>query len=355
MPVIRGNNSGALITAERNTTIRGVHLDDAGTGVALDLGTAFQGLAGHATASSITIEDCKISDMTAGGIRISSTNNLGFGTGNARSFDIRVRRSFLSRNLAAAILSEVIGPATGTLAVSLNVTDNVLNDNSDGIRLRAEGRGTDTGQVRLFYAGSIFNNLIMSGSNGMNLLAVNGGEVGRGSDPVVISQNTISGNNFHGINAEAQNGASGDSRVTVALRGNIIANNGGAGYQEFIGEATPANVLMNLFFQNVEGHFRDENMSLQTAASLNSQLVNAVSNRVGNPAFVSGEFWFGGVLYNGGEGNFFLRQGGSSAPSVAVDAGPTSVATAGLANRSTRTDFAPDTGIVDIGFHYRIP
>jgi hypothetical protein len=73
---------------------------------------------------------------------------------------------------------------------------------------------------------------------------------------------------------------------------------------------------------------------------------------VGDPRFEPGTFPYAGTQVSTAEAGFFLRQGGAQA-SAALDAGPVTAAAAGLANHTTRTNLAADTGVVDIGFHYR--
>jgi hypothetical protein len=350
MPVIRGATGVPLLTVDRNVTLRGLQLDGGQHIVALDLGTALQGLAGDGTTAQVTIEDCKIAGGSQGAIRITSPDTLAFGNGNARVMSLTIRRNWFTNNLGGNIVSEVLGGATGTLAVSLDISDNVING-SDGIRLQARGRGSAAQPARTFYTGRVFNNLIFGGGTGITLDALDGGEVGRLADPLAIEQNTVSGSGVNAIVAEAHDN---NSRVRVALVANIIANSTRAGYLEFSARATPSAVRNNLFFQNGQGHVVTPTAQVTTAAGLNGAPVNGSNNIVADPLFEVGSFRFSIVEINSGEGNFFLRQG-TSGTSPAVNAGPTSATTAGLANRSTRIDYAADAGIVDIGFHYRNP
>ena len=350
MPVIRGANSVPLLMIERNVTLRGLQLDGGQNIVAVDLGTAFQGQAGHGTASAVTIEDCKIAGGRQGAIKITSPDTLAFGDGNARIFSLVIRRNWFDNNFGGNIVSEVTGPATGTLALSLDISDNVLHG-TDGIRLQARGRGSAAQPARTFYTGRVFNNLIFGGGTGLSLDALDGGEVGRMDDPVAVRHNTISGSTVNAVVAEAHDN---NSRVRVALTANIIANSARAGYLEFSARTTPSEVRNNVFFQNGQGHVVTPTVAVTTAAGLNGAPVNGLNNLVADPRFEVGSFRFSIVQINSGEGNFFLRQGGQT-PSPAVDAGPNSATAAGLANRSTRTDYTSDTGVVDVGFHYWNP
>jgi hypothetical protein len=274
---------------------------------------------------------------------------LAFGNGNARTFSLIVRRNWFDNNFGDAIRSEVTGPDTGTLAMSVDVSDNVMN--RSGIHLQARGRGPAAQPVRTFYTGRLFNNLIFSAVNGILLDALDGGEVGRMEDPLAIRHNTIDGSTVNGITADAQDN---NSRVRIALTANIIANSARAGFLEFRARTEPSEVRSNLFFGNAQGHVVTTTATATTAGALNGAPFNGSSNVVADPRFEVGSFRFSINQINSGEGNFFLNQGAQN-PSPAVNAGPISATDAEMASRSTRTDYAPDTGLVDIGFHYRNP
>jgi hypothetical protein len=348
MPRLRGRDDAPLITLERNTTLRGLQLDGGQQVVRIEAGTALQGLAGHATASEVRIEDCKISNALQGGIRLTGT--VAAPATQVRILGLVIRRNWMTNNAGGAIVSEPIGPQAGVLALSLDISDNVIMNQREGIRLRAEGRGETAEPARTFYTGRVFNNVVSGGRTGFTLEAVGGGEVGRTDDALVVGHNTISGAEIHAIVAEAQDNV---SRVRVALTANILANSG-SGYTEFSARTSPASVRNNLFFQNGT-HFRKDaggGQNVNTAAGLNGAPVNGTANLIADPRFEVGSFRFNGGQFNSGEGNFFLRQGGANA-SPAVNAGPNPADDAGLATRTTRTDYAADTGVVDIGFHYR--
>jgi hypothetical protein len=61
------------------------------------------------------------------------------------------------------------------------------------------------------------------------------------------------------------------------------------------------------------------------------------------------------LFTKGPHGQFYLSQTGAGQleQSPCVDAGGNTSVFYGLASRTTRTDGSPDTGTVDIGFHYR--
>ncbi len=314
------------------------------------MGVLLQGLAGRVTDTAVTIEDCKIENALQGAIKLSSGTDLVIGDDKIRIVTLTVRRNWLSLNSGGSLVSDVTGAAEGTLPIVLAIADNVIRTPSDGIRLRAVGRGAGT-QVRTFYTGRIFNNLMASNLNGLTLQASNRGEVGRADDPLVVEHNTIAGSSANAIIAEAPDNV---SRVAVALRSNIIANNAGDGYQEGSTRTTATEIRRNVFFGNLVNYRRADLTQADTAAQLNGGVVNGVNNLVADPRFEAAPFRFSLSTFGTGEGNFFLRQGGGNA-SPAVDAGPNSAIAAGLANRSTRADYTSDTGVVDIGFHYRNP
>ena len=350
MAVITGTTNVPLLTVERNVTLRGLQLDGGQNIVAVDLGTVLEGQVGNGTVSSVTIEDCKVAGGGQGAIKVTSPNTLGFGNGNVRIFSLIIRRNWFDNNLGGHIVSEVTGPDAGTLALSLDIRDNVMN-RSDGIRLQARGRGPAAQPARTFYTGRVFNNLIFTANTGITLDALDGGEVGRMEDPLAIRSNTVNGSTVNGIAAEAHDN---NSRVRIALTANIVANSTRAGFLEFSTRTEPSEVRNNLFFQNGQGHVVTTTVTVTTVGGLNGAPVNGSNNLVADPRFEVGSFRFSNAQINSGEGNFFLRQGAQN-PSPAVDAGPNSATDAALANRSTRTDYVSDTGVVDIGFHYRNP
>ena len=63
------------------------------------------------------------------------------------------------------------------------------------------------------------------------------------------------------------------------------------------------------------------------------------------------------LFVSGPEGDLYLSQtaAGQGSDSPCVDAGSDTAANLGMDDKTTRTDNAPDTGVVDMGFHYPIP
>ncbi|MBN1124670.1 MAG: right-handed parallel beta-helix repeat-containing protein [Sedimentisphaerales bacterium] len=115
----------------------------------------------------------------------------------------------------------------------------------------------------------------------------------------------------------------------------LTANVPHAVYEEQIGGNSI--VRYSLFYDNVEDLF-DANTGLgyNGAAAINALQGNE-SNTGGDPLFVAGPF-----------GSYYLDP-----ISVAVDAGSNTAENLNLDDRTTRTDGQPDTGTVDIGYHFK--
>ncbi len=170
-----------------------------------------------------------------------------------------------------------------------------------------------------------------------NILSYNnpgdGIELDKGSR-ITIRDGTFYGNNDRGIRIE-------DSSSNVTLRDNIINSNPNGG--------------IKLAANSTGGYSGDYNLNTdgyQISASPGPHDINA------DPKFVDPN---GADNTLGGSGwaddQFQLSQiaSGQGSNSPALDAGSQSASAAGLANRTTRTDQAADSGAVDMGFHYRIP
>ena len=264
------------------------------------------------------------------------------------------------RSLAGSgIFSDLNGPITGELQISLDVRDNVFQDTFTGVTLHATGNGPNPeGWTRASYAGYIFNNLIFDGTNGIALEAENLGSVSP-----FITYNTIANMSAHGITASAEPGPDGNARVRPKVIGNIFSGNGGVGYQEFTTRTSPSELSNNLFHANA-AHYLDNDTDdvINTQSGLNTPIVDGQvvfhsggDNLVANPLFEAGSFhWEPGVISYEGAHEFFLIQN-DGIVSPAVDAGNLTVGEVGLEERSTRVDLAPDQSTADIGFHYKEP
>jgi len=203
------------------------------------------------------------------------------------------------------------------------------------------------------------NNLIFNGHTGIRLTSENQGDAS-----LTVMNNTIAYNDSHAIVIDAVTGPDGMSSNHPNIVNNILVGNKGYGYLEFNKKTSAKTLNNNLFYQNGDGHYFDQ----ETTADINSQTglnTPIVSNKivfgsgsgnlVANPQFAKGGFsWNGKNWGKEKAGGYFLTQSGAQ-KSPAVDAGLGSATQAGLQIQSTSTDFSYDKGKVDIGFHYRKP
>ena len=100
-----------------------------------------------------------------------------------------------------------------------------------------------------------------------------------------------------------------------------------------------------LFYNNPQGDYGRED-SVSGKISQVTGTARSATNQVADPLFVTGPL-----------GGFYLSQtaAGQGANSPAVDKGKGVPADYGLQGYTTRTDGAPDTGTVDIGYHHPDP
>jgi hypothetical protein len=107
---------------------------------------------------------------------------------------------------------------------------------------------------------------------------------------------------------------------------NVFRGNGGAGLQVAV--------------QSLVGYVADYN--------LNSDPYGHLTPAGTNDIFVDP------LLVNPEADDFHLshRSAGQGATSLAIDAGDVSAASAGMNLKTTRTDSVPDTGALDLGYHY---
>ncbi|MFQ5774508.1 MAG: hypothetical protein ACE5GS_08335 [Kiloniellaceae bacterium] len=352
-------NTGAVITARGNNTIDGVILSDGSIGVKLDVAAALD----STEETVLRVRNSEFRGLSEG-IDVSTPSNADFGAGVRKVVRLIVHHNWFKPMGGSGLFVNLTGPQTGELQVSLDVRDNVFQQTFTGVTLRAEGQGPNPGGfVRASYAGFISNNLIFGGHSGISLHAENLGSVGP-----IISYNTIAEHANHGIVASTDSGPDGAGSAHPSVIGNIFAANGaGAGaaaaYMEFDSRTSAGELSNNLFHDNENNYFDFESNSfISSQSGLNTPIVNnqvvffgGGNNLVADPLFEDGGFpWEGGVISFSGAHRFFLTQSGGTL-SPAVDAGNMSAADAGLAERSTRTDLAPDQGTADIGFHYKQP
>ncbi len=128
-----------------------------------------------------------------------------------------------------------------------------------------------------------------------------------------------------------------DWSSTALLLDSIMANStGDAVYEQNAGKV---NLQYSLFYNNMKYDLYNSGSATgySGAATLNGIAGNA-DNKDGDPMFVSGGF-----------GDYLL-----DSPSPAIDAGSTDAVTAGMDQYTTRTTGAPDSGTVDMGYHYTL-
>ncbi len=354
---IIGKKNLPTISASDRSGIANFEVDGGNTGIFVEI---------KATPSNkkkpwTSIANCRILSKNA--IWLKTPDSLDFGAGNRRTPKVYISNNWIQQGgytAGTGIRFDLTGPKTGELSVYLDIVDNVIEHKFSGISLSAEGQGPNLGGfVRTQFTGIIENNLIIDGNTGIRLESRN-----LGSADLTVFNNTIANNKSHAIIASAVVGKDGGASTHPTVVNNIVSSNSGFGYLEF-GEKTSAGTLShNLFYQNAQGHYFDE----QTGSSINSQkglntpivgnkviFYDGSGNLVVNPQFVKGKFFWNGTFWiPGKEASYFLQQSGSS-KSPAVNGGLGSAKDAGLELKSTATSFNFDTGVVDIGFHYTIP
>jgi len=158
---------------------------------------------------------------------------------------------------------------------------------------------------------------------------------------VIISNNTIDSNNH--LYAKTDRGGGlvlgypHPGNFTAVVKNNIITNNKTAGIVNYSGtELFPApGVPMENDHNNVWNNEQDYEGCTSGDKDLSK-----------DPLFVS--------IPSEKNGAYYLRQraSGQAPDSPCVDAGGEQAVTAGLGGRTTRTDKAGDTGVVDMGYHY---
>jgi M6 family metalloprotease-like protein len=128
-----------------------------------------------------------------------------------------------------------------------------------------------------------------------------------------------------------------DWSSTALVRDSIVTNSkGDAVYEQNAGKV---NLQYSLFYNNMKYDLYNSGSATgySGAATLNGIAGNA-DNKDGDPMFVSGGF-----------GDYLL-----DSPSPAIDAGSTDAVTAGMDQYTTQTTGAPDSGTVDMGYHYTL-
>jgi parallel beta-helix repeat protein len=221
------------------------------------------------------------------------------------------------------------------VAVALNEGQGILVSGGAGFEMRGcvvHANAADGVNVLDAPAALVVNNLVYA--NGSSGLVVAGAV--SGSPGAQVLNNTFYGNRSRGVligGSDLQPPSGG----ALVLR-NIFQGNGVAGLQ--------------INQTSLTGFAGDYNMSADRYGPF-----TPVGSRdlIGDPRLVR-PAGVDGVLGGAGaaDDDFHLSHAaaGQSVTSPAVDAGGVTAIGAGLAGLSTRTDAVPDTGLVDLGYHY---
>jgi hypothetical protein len=210
--------------------------------------------------------------------------------------------------------------------------------------------------ILLIQNSQIINNSTSNGGGGVaaawdtqvtlhnNLIANNSaGEAGAGvrlrDVTATLTNNTIVGG--QGIGADGIYASEEYGETTLTITNNIIT---GQAYGVRIYH-TIVNIIDTIMTNNdVWGNTTANYSGLTDPTGTNG-------NISADPLFVSGPSrWAGGWSYPG----FYLSQTAAGQPvnSPAMDAGSGTASQMNLADRTTRSDSRPDSGVVDMGFHY---
>jgi len=341
-----GTGNQPTITAPGNNSIRDLTILGGGSGVLLQ----WDGIGRPEVETQFTIERVEVRDANRG-VELTTPDQYGFDQPEPVPLVLNVTGNFFRGLVNSGVTVTHRGPSTGTVILRLSIANNVVEQTFSAIQLSADERHSSEGNLpSAQILGEIRNNLLVLNRNGIQMDAASRSAV----SPLIVG-NTIARNTLHGITASVEGGSFGPGLgvVGVNLERNIIAANTGFGYQEFT-ERTSAILHDNLFFQNSDGNYADA----ESGDAINGQgaindLDNSDDNRVADPLFVRGSAPILGNLNNvvPGPGEFFLQQD-ATAVSPAVNGGPITVEDARLAGKTTNVTLAPDSGLVDLGFHF---
>ena len=219
----------------------------------------------------------------------------------------------------------------GGLNCSYTITEikdcTISNNSADGVY----PAGGDGGAINLYgVVGNqeIFNCLIFG-----NSAAVNGGAIACGNATPDIGNCTFSDNSAGGYGgAVFSDFTSGPDIIDSIFQNN---NNHAIHEDDFGGDAI---VTYSLFYNNPDGDYYDSGTGMTYSGSGQvGSIPGGSNNRYGGPLFESGPL-----------GEFYLNQ--TSSP--AVDNGSGTAASLGLDSYTTDAANAPDSGQVDMGYHY---
>jgi hypothetical protein len=289
------------------------------------------------------------------GLEFTSPATLAFASTALINLRLTADGNWFRNNLGDSINVNLRGPTVGSVALHLDVRNNISDGGGTGTGLLLFADERRAGSVQspsTLIDGTVTNNLFITGTNGLSLQAASRSVI----SPQIIG-NTIAAQNSSGIVSSVEEGAfsPGNGLISPLLERNIIATSANGGYVEFT-ERADATLRRNLFFGNGVGQYIDTNgnnsVGIQNAAGVNA-LAGASGNLVADPLFVRGSAPILGQLDNtiDGPGVFFLTQAAASV-SPAVNAGGVTAGEAGVSTRTTRTDLAVDSGQADLGFHF---
>ncbi len=245
-------------------------------------------------------------------------------------------------------------------ATSPTIENNVISDNStDGsgggiscfsssgiIQGNTICRNTQTGAEDVYAGGGIYlyaSSTIIE----WNTIDENDGSNGAGIGCYRTRSPTIQNNTITDNNAVRTGGgiwlADGCSPVlhSNTISGNSGANGGGAIWAQTNCDPTVTDSI--LWGDSPDEIYVDGMSSIDITYSCIEGGYSGTGNISDDPLFVTGP-----------DGDYYLSQtaAGEGADSPCVDAGSDTAANLGLDNRTTRTDCVPDTGTVDMGYHY---
>lgn len=234
----------------------------------------------------------------------------------------------------------VVTGATNGIQVEASgvvISNNRISDNQVGIKISGTGvavmhnvinNNTNLG-INVYATGTranIFNNLVYSNGSGVAW----GIEISSGNG------HRVTNNTVWGHSGGIRLGTSNTIPVFSTVVNNIVVNNG-------IGIKEPSSSagIAKLEFNDVFANTTDYDLSNSPTGS-----VVGASSLSQDPRFVS---------VDPANPNFLQLSGiasGQSADSPCIDKGSTAADTLGLGSRSVFTNQAPDTGRVDLGYHW---
>ncbi len=263
----------------------------------------------------------------------------------------RIVRNVIARNSA----SNGTGAVFCCLKSAPTIEGNTITDNSgSGISCSDYSSPTIVGNMiaynnqSLFTGGGIHSDSGSSPKITDNIILGNQAHAGGGgvalheAESVTIERNMISGNHSGGAGGGIFSHACSSGLVIKnnTFEGNHADNGGGIACQS---NSDPTVIDSILWGDSPDEIYVDGTSSIDITYSCIEGGYSGTGNISDDPLFVTGP-----------DGDYYLSQtaAGEGADSPCVDAGSDTAANLGLDNRTTRTDCVPDTGTVDMGYHY---